>query len=131
MLYIITFTCILSLSLRMFGVPLEDLIVNNQLPERLQEMLIRLWVDGPTTSGIFRLNGNARKMRELREAIDGSKGERERLGLYTVISFFPPLGKAVDVADESIHVISSLLKVRMIQYSVHSFILSSLSLRIY
>ena len=62
----------------MFGVPLEDLIVNNQLPERLQEMLIRLWVDGPTTSGIFRLNGNARKMRELREAIDGSKGERER-----------------------------------------------------
>lgn len=127
MLYIITFTCIFSLSLRMFGVPLEDLIINNQLPERLQEMLIRLWVDGPTTSGIFRLNGNARKMRELREAIDGSKGERERLGLYIVISFSPPLGKAVDVADESIHVISSLLKVRMIQYSVHSFIRSILS----
>ena len=57
----------------MFSVPLEDIIVNNQLPEKLQEMLIRLWVDGATTSGIFRLNGNARKIREVKEAIDGSK----------------------------------------------------------
>ena len=57
----------------MFSVPLEDIIINNQLPEKLQEMLIRLWVDGTTTSGIFRLNGNARKIREVKEAIDGSK----------------------------------------------------------
>ncbi|XP_019851263.1 PREDICTED: uncharacterized protein LOC109581524 [Amphimedon queenslandica] len=75
---------------KMFSVPLEDIIVNNQLPEKLQEMLIRLWVDGATTSGIFRLNGNARKIREVKEAIDGRK--------------------SVDIADEGIHVISSLLK---------------------
>lgn len=57
----------------MFGVPLEDLIINNQLPEKLQEMFIRLWIDGPATAGIFRLNGNVKRIREVKEIIDGSE----------------------------------------------------------
>jgi hypothetical protein len=77
---------------KMYGVSLEDIIVNNQLPEKLQEILIRLWVDGPTTSGIFRHSGNARRIREVRECIDGRK-----LNM-------------VDLSEEGIHVISSLLK---------------------
>lgn len=94
----------------MFSVPLDELIINNQLPEKLQEILIRLWVEAPGTFGIFRLNGNARKIKEVKEAIDGRK-------LVTIINkdmtllFFSYIGKIVDISDVNLHVISSLLKV--------------------
>lgn len=75
---------------KMFGVPIEDLITNNQLPEKLQEILIRLWVDGPSTFGIFRISGNVRMIREIRESVDG------RI--------------QVDFSEVSIHVVGALLK---------------------
>lgn len=93
----------------MFSVPLDELIINNQLPEKLQEILIRLWVEAPGTFGIFRLNGNARKIREVKEAIDGRKLVTIFNKDITLIVFY--IGKLVDISDVNLHVISSLLKV--------------------
>ena len=39
----------------------------------LQEVLVRLWVDAPTTFGIFRQSPSIKKIREMREGIDGRK----------------------------------------------------------
>lgn len=55
---------------KMFKVPLEKIIVNGQLPEVLQEMLIRLFTEAPQTLGIFRQSANYRKVKDIKEAID-------------------------------------------------------------
>ena len=57
----------------MFKVPLERIIVNGQLPELLQEMLIRLYTEAPQTLGIFRQSANYRKVKDIKEAIDNRK----------------------------------------------------------
>lgn len=55
---------------KMFKVPLEKIIINNQLPEILQEILIRLYAEAPQTLGIFRQSANYRKVKDIKEAID-------------------------------------------------------------
>ncbi|XP_064404393.1 uncharacterized protein LOC135349721 isoform X2 [Halichondria panicea] len=75
---------------KMFKVPLETIIVNNQMPEILQEMLIRLYTEAPQTLGIFRQSANYRKVKDIKEALDN--------------------GERVDLTNVSIHVIGALLK---------------------
>ena len=38
-----------------------------------QEMLVRLYTEGPETRGIFRITANYRKVKELKESINGSE----------------------------------------------------------
>ena len=58
---------------KMFKVPLETIIVNNQMPEILQEMLIRLYTEAPQTLGIFRQSANYRKVKDIKEALDNGE----------------------------------------------------------
>ena len=43
------------------------------LPKSLQEMLVRLYNEGPETRGIFRITANTRKVKEMKEAINNSE----------------------------------------------------------
>ena len=61
---------------KMFKVPLQNIIVNNQLPEILQEMLIRLYTEAPQTLGIFRQSANYRKVKDLKDALDSGESGR-------------------------------------------------------
>ena len=61
---------------KMFKVPLQNIIVNNQLPEILQEMLIRLYTEAPQTLGIFRQSANYRKVKDIKEALDSGESGR-------------------------------------------------------
>ncbi len=58
---------------KLFKVPLETIIINNQLPEILQEMLIRLFKEAPQTLGIFRQSANYRKVKDIKEALDNGE----------------------------------------------------------
>ncbi len=58
---------------KMFKVPLETIIINNQMPEILQEMLIRLYTEAPQTLGIFRQSANYRKVKDIKEALDNGE----------------------------------------------------------
>lgn len=44
----------------LFGKPLETLFAGDSIPVPLQDMLIRLYIDGPRALGLFRKSANAR-----------------------------------------------------------------------
>ncbi len=58
---------------KLFKVPLDTIIINGQLPEILQEMLIRLFKEAPQTLGIFRQSANYRKVKDIKEALDNGE----------------------------------------------------------
>ena len=50
--------------------PLEDLITDGELPQPVQDMLVRLYQDGPAATGLFRKSANAKLIRQVRERLD-------------------------------------------------------------
>ena len=58
-------------SFRVFGLPLEQLTTDEELvPKPINELLVRLFRYGPSTSGVFRKTPNHREVKELKEEID-------------------------------------------------------------
>ena len=73
----------------------------------LQEVLVRLWVEGPHTFGIFRQGANVRKVKELKDAIDNS----EYMGVVWLSWLLTHCaGLPVDISEVPIHVLGALLK---------------------
>jgi hypothetical protein len=58
---------------RLFGVPLDTLIVDGELPTVLKDIVLRLYSDGPTYHGIFRKSANHAKKLQLKAAIEQGK----------------------------------------------------------
>ncbi|XP_028411869.1 uncharacterized protein LOC114534603 [Dendronephthya gigantea] len=76
---------------KVFGQPLEQLTSKEELvPKPINDLLVRLFRYGPSTSGVFRKTPNHREVKELREEIDD--------------------GKEVSFDDISIHVVAGLVK---------------------
>lgn len=56
---------------RVFGKPLEQLTSEDELvPKPINDLLMRLFRYGPSTSGVFRKPPNQRQVKELKEEID-------------------------------------------------------------
>ena len=65
----------------MFGQPLEQLTSEEeQVPKPINDLLVRLFRYGPSTSGVFRKTPNQREVKELKEEID--EGWRYILGFF-------------------------------------------------
>jgi hypothetical protein len=57
----------------LFGRPLSGLMEDGELPQPVQNMIVRLYRDGPTAKGLFRVSANARLLREVKERLDTGK----------------------------------------------------------
>lgn len=56
---------------RVFGKPLEQLTSEDEpVPKPINDLLVRLFRYGPSTSGVFRKPPNLRQVKELKEEID-------------------------------------------------------------
>lgn len=53
--------------------PLGDVLVDGELPRPIQNMLVRLYQDGPQAPGLFRKSANAKLIRQVRERLDAGQ----------------------------------------------------------
>ena len=77
----------------------------------LQEVLVRLWVEGPHTFGIFRQGTSVKKVKELKDAIDNSEFMHGCGLLVVMVTDSLCAGLPVDISEVHIHVLGALLKV--------------------
>ena len=76
-------------------------------------MLVRLWVEGPHTFGIFRQGTSVKKVKEkeLKDAIDNSEFMHGCGLLVVMVTDSLCAGLPVDISEVHIHVLGALLKV--------------------
>ncbi|KAG5207411.1 hypothetical protein JEQ12_017175, partial [Ovis aries] len=85
---------------QLFGAPLEDVCDNDTLPTPILEMLSFINQKGPFTEGIFRKPASVKSCRALKKKLNA--------------------GHKVNFDDESILVVSSVLKVSLIQFLIEN-----------
>lgn len=54
----------------LYGKVLADVMVDGELPLPVQNMLVRLYQDGPMAKGLFRVSANAKLLRQVKERLD-------------------------------------------------------------
>jgi hypothetical protein len=57
----------------LYGRPLDDVMVEGELPMPVQNMLARLYQDGPMARGLFRVSANAKLLRQVKERLDSGQ----------------------------------------------------------
>ena len=88
-------------------------------------MLVRLWVEGPHTFGIFRQGTSVKKVKELKDSIDNSELMHGCGLLVVMVTDSLCVGVSVDISEVHIHVLGALLKVLCILKYSGSFICDS------
>lgn len=57
----------------LYGKALADVMVDGELPIPVQNMLVRLYQDGPMAKGLFRVSANAKLLRQVKARLDAGE----------------------------------------------------------